>query len=401
MVNLSVFPPTRRAFQDRIEAVEIHPYETTRNWINGKVTRMSPYITHGFTNMPSIMSTLRIKKGLNPQHKLFAELAWREYFAHVWSHLEDGIFDDIRPAITDIVYDPHIPEDVLEARTGIAAIDRSIQELYLHGYVHNHARMWLASYLIHFRKVAWQTGANWMYGHLLDGDLASNHLSWQWVGATFSQKPYLFNAENIKKYAPKEWHCDGSMLDQTYDELEKVARSQSILAPNPLPGLLQETPPELFSEPPRSLLTELGITAVARLSHPTASSITLTHPWDLESESQVAQRVGLVYLPFHRQYPWSLQRWRFVLTRMHELCDEIWIGDDQTGLCKQLAKLGKPIRVQATLNPLYQALLMDILDHTAMDIQEVPRFFQNPDVLCPSFSKFWQQVASKGSFPLP
>ncbi|MGC8035725.1 FAD-binding domain-containing protein, partial [Salmonella enterica] len=74
----------------------------------------------------------------------------------------------------------------------------------------NHARMWLASYVVHLRKVHWRAGADWMVGHLLDGDLASNHLSWQWVAGTGSHKPYLFNAENVAKYAPAEWHSPGT-----------------------------------------------------------------------------------------------------------------------------------------------------------------------------------------------
>jgi len=81
-------------------------------------------------------------------------------------------------------------------------IDRAVHQLYTTGYLHNHARMWLASYIVHLRKVHWRVGADWMVGYLLDGDLASNHLSWQWVAATFSNKPYLFNAENVARYVP-------------------------------------------------------------------------------------------------------------------------------------------------------------------------------------------------------
>jgi deoxyribodipyrimidine photo-lyase len=60
--------------------------------------------------------------------------------------------------------------------------------LYATGYLHNHARLWLASYLVHLRKVHWRVGADWMYSHLLDGDMASNYLSWQWVSSTGSNK---------------------------------------------------------------------------------------------------------------------------------------------------------------------------------------------------------------------
>ncbi|MFX7866419.1 FAD-binding domain-containing protein, partial [Acinetobacter baumannii] len=78
-------------------------------------------------------------------------------------------------------YAAEVPLDVREGRTGVPVVDEAVRVLYRTGLLHNHARMWLASYLVHLRKLHWRAGADWLYGHLLDGDLASNHLSWQWV----------------------------------------------------------------------------------------------------------------------------------------------------------------------------------------------------------------------------
>ena len=61
--------------------------------------------------------------------------------------------------------------------------------------------MYLASYIVHWKRICWQAGARWMHHYLVDGDLASNHLSWQWVASTFSNKPYIFNLDNVRKYA--------------------------------------------------------------------------------------------------------------------------------------------------------------------------------------------------------
>ena len=94
-------------------------------------------------------------------------------------------------------------------------IDEAVRTLFATGTLHNHARMWLASSVVHVRKVHWRVGADWLYGHLLDGDLASNHLSWQWVAGTGSRKPYLFNAGNVARYAPAAWHSPGSVIDTT------------------------------------------------------------------------------------------------------------------------------------------------------------------------------------------
>jgi deoxyribodipyrimidine photo-lyase len=61
--------------------------------------------------------------------------------------------------------------------------------------------MWLASYVVHWRKVRWQAGARWFLRHLLDGDPASNNLSWQWVASAFSVKPYIFNRANLERFS--------------------------------------------------------------------------------------------------------------------------------------------------------------------------------------------------------
>ena len=133
-----------------------------------------------------------------------------EYFRHVWKHRGAGILSLLHEGpLPEHAYSSELPVDIRKARTGVPAIDEAVRTLYATGTLHNHARMWLASYVVHLRKVHWRAGADWLYGHLLDGDLASNHLRWQWVAGTGSRKPYLFNADNVARYAPTEWHSTG------------------------------------------------------------------------------------------------------------------------------------------------------------------------------------------------
>ena len=93
-----------------------------------------------------------------------------------------------KPAIQPDAYADHLPEDIAAGRTGLACIDAFAIDLRRVGWLHNHARMWLASYVVHWRRVSWQAGARWFLGHLLDGDPASNNLSWQWVASTFQRQ---------------------------------------------------------------------------------------------------------------------------------------------------------------------------------------------------------------------
>ncbi len=66
------------------------------------------------------------------------------------------------------------------------------------GYLHNHARMWFASIWIFTLRLPWELGADFFLRHLLDGDPASNTLSWRWVGGMQTMgKTYLARADNI------------------------------------------------------------------------------------------------------------------------------------------------------------------------------------------------------------
>lgn len=98
-------------------------------------------------------------------------------------------------------------------------------QLVTTGWLHNHARMWMAAWLVHWRRVHWKAGADWFLEHLLDGDPASNHLSWQWVASTFSHKPYFFNRGNLERYSDGNYchscpSANSCPFEGSYDQLE-------------------------------------------------------------------------------------------------------------------------------------------------------------------------------------
>jgi deoxyribodipyrimidine photo-lyase len=84
-------------------------------------------------------------------------------------------------------------------------IDHFANELVTTGYLHNHARMWFAAWWVHEARLPWQSGAAFFYRHLLDGDPASNTLSWCWVaGLQTPGKTYLARRGNLEKYLAPE-----------------------------------------------------------------------------------------------------------------------------------------------------------------------------------------------------
>ncbi len=220
----------RSAAQEQLAAIAPADYGRSRNFLNGAVTRLSPYLRHGVLTLAEVRDAVVARISARAEgEKLVMELAWRDYWQQLYRELGDGIREDREPYKTGFAadsYAPTLPSELVEAHTGLACMDAFSRELQTTGYLHNHARMWLAAYVVHWRRVRWQAGARWFLQHLLDGDPASNNLSWQWVASTFSTKPYFFNRENLERYSAGRYcrHCDrreDCPFDASYEELEK------------------------------------------------------------------------------------------------------------------------------------------------------------------------------------
>lgn len=177
--------------------------------------------------------------------KLVQELAWRDYWQQVWLAKCKGIFRDLKNT-QEPINNYEIPTAISAGSTGITAIDEAIDELYRTGYMHNHMRMYVASICSNLANSHWLNPAKWMYYHLLDGDLASNHLSWQWVAGAFSSKKYYANQGNINKYFNSSQRR--TFLDVEYAEFEKL---------NDIPQLRETRPFDLKTTLPTVQLPEL------------------------------------------------------------------------------------------------------------------------------------------------
>lgn len=373
---LAPFLFTRAAALARADRVDPARYSRTRNFLTGDVTRLSPYITHGLISIPELLESVHARKPLSWEDKLAFEFGWREYFHHAWDRLGEGIWRE-QHAPPGSGYAATMPDDIRTASTGVAIIDQQVRELYATGYLHNHARMWIASYVVHIRKVSWQAGAKWMYSHLLDGDLASNTLSWQWVAGTWTGKPYLFNAENVARYAPSA-DCSGSVIDTSYEMLDAIARSsKAALSPKPVSV-------DAVAEPQR-------LSSPTSVSNGAASEpVWLMHPWSLHLPDE-RTAVGVINTDFHAAYPWSLARWNAVMSVMHTRCTHVIVGASGE---LNTAFAGKSLQAIQTLNPHYNALIA----RAAPKALATPRAFANPSMLKRSFTSYWNAV-SRDKFP--
>jgi len=373
-----LFPPTHDAARERIAAVRPADYARSRNAIDGAVTRLSPYITHGFVSLPEVLAGVAARHRLDVQHKFVFELGWREYFHHVWRHRGEGILHSLHQGpLPEGAYAREVPADIRQARTGVPVIDQAVRALYTTGYLHNHARMWLASYVVHLRKVHWRAGADWMVAHLLDGDLASNHLSWQWVAGTGSHKPYLFNADNVARYAPVAWHGAGSVLDTSYEALDAIARSPRPVPVRPLDEGVDE--PALSSQPVHATVPQAAAVA--------GRDVWLIHPWAL-AEPPADLPEGCLHVAWwpaehHAAWPWSAARWRFVGARMAALATLQWHGS-RSQLAQALAT-ARSVRTRADQH-------VGAALPPGVDPRPALRLFADLDRPCASFSTWWSRA---------
>ena len=203
---LSPWPGGRAEGLRRLTDFDVSAYARTRNLVGAVsgVSLLGPYIRHGLVTLAECRAAAIRKSGGNPPVKFLQELAWREYYQRVYAQLGDAIMHTNLEAPKVELGNRALPDDIRFGTTGLACMDENINELRETGYMYNHARMWVASYIIHHRKVAWQHGAQLFLQHLLDGDPASNSLGWQWIASTFSHKPYLFDQGNVQRFSD---HC--------------------------------------------------------------------------------------------------------------------------------------------------------------------------------------------------
>lgn len=228
-IESPLFPTYYKEILQRVGSIDPLRYGRSRNFIDGSVTYLSPYISRGVISTKTVLSKI-LDKGYRPDtiEKFIQELAWRDYWQQIWRIKGEAINKDLKNK-QHPVSSTGIPKSLLEASTGIKAIDNAITTFYKTGYLHNHVRMYIASLACNIGQCHWKSPAKWMYYYLLDADWGSNALSWQWVAGTNSKKKYIANQENINKYCYTEQK--GTFLDVPY----------AVLAELPIPDLLKET----------------------------------------------------------------------------------------------------------------------------------------------------------------
>lgn len=238
------FPMTRGAGLDRLSAflTEAAPaYAAARNTDRGPDRRpttsaLSPYLRRRLITEAEVVAAVERALGEEGGEKFVSEVFWRTYFkGHLETHptawtdaLSLADVDRERLASQPGLRRTH--DEAVEGRTGIDGFDQWARELVETGWLHNHTRMWFASIWIFTLRLPWALGAAFFMRHLLDGDPASNTLSWRWVAGLHTRgKAYVARAENIRRYT--DGRFDPTGLDEDAEALDEETPPREVPLP--------------------------------------------------------------------------------------------------------------------------------------------------------------------------
>lgn len=188
--------PTRDAAAGRLDeflATRLGRYADGRD-VPGEdwVSRLSPYLHFGQLGPRELVAATPADR---PGAAAFLrEVGWREFAYYQLYH-----FPHTSEAPMDARFEHFAwreADDELRAwqqgRTGIPLVDAGMRELWDTGWMHNRVRMIVASFLTKNLLLPWQDGARWFWDTLVDADLASNSLGWQWAaGSGADAAPYF------------------------------------------------------------------------------------------------------------------------------------------------------------------------------------------------------------------
>lgn len=232
----SNWSPGERGAQERLDSFiqkGIKNYKVGRDFpALNSVSRLSPHLHYGEISPRQILHCIaKATQGMQVEANVAhfqRELAWREfsysllyYFPFITHRNLNQKFDQF----------PWVENEALlrlwqEGKTGFPIIDAGMRELWHTGYMHNRARMIVASFLVKNLCIPWQLGAKWFWDCLLDADLANNSASWQWVaGSGADAAPYfrIFNpviqsqkfdpdGNYIRSYVPELSSCPSKLI---------------------------------------------------------------------------------------------------------------------------------------------------------------------------------------------
>ena len=208
-------------------------YDTERDRPDRDGTsRLSPWLHAGELSPRQVWAAVQARSkesGVFPPSNgarvLLAEVGWREFAHHLLFHFPHTPERPLREEFERFPWAPDPSGEKLRAwqrgRTGYPLVDAGMRQLWHTGWMHNRVRMVVASFLVKHLRLPWTQGAAWFWDTLVDADLASNTLGWQWsAGCGADAAPYF------RVFAPvlqgKKFDPDGDYVRRWVPELARL-----------------------------------------------------------------------------------------------------------------------------------------------------------------------------------
>lgn len=188
-------------------------------------SRLSPHLHFGTVSPRTVFAAVSAPRVRAAPKKFLLELAWREFFHHLLFHFPAVATESFRPEFRDFPWSTD--ESTFSAwragRTGFPFIDAGMRQLARTHWMHNRARMAVASFLTKDLHVDWRLGEKWFEHELADADLANNNGGWQWAAGTGADAAPYFRILNPVVQSQR-FDPDGSYIRRFVPELARVPR---------------------------------------------------------------------------------------------------------------------------------------------------------------------------------
>jgi len=188
-------------------------------------SRLSPHLHFGTISPRTVFAA--VGEARADARKFQLELAWREFFHHMLFHFPSVAEESFRPEFRGFPWrgDGEAIAAWQEGRTGYPFVDAGMRQLRQTHWMHNRARMTVASFLTKDLHADWKVGEKWFEHELADADLANNNGGWQWAAGTGADAAPYFRILNPVLQS-KRFDPDGKYIRTYVPELARVPGSR-------------------------------------------------------------------------------------------------------------------------------------------------------------------------------
>lgn len=167
-------------------------YEKTHNDLTNPTSQLSAYLKFGNVSIREVYKAFKGNKDL------IRQLFWRDFYANILLAFPRVLGHTLKPNYSKIAWNNNINwfKAWCKGETGFPIVDAGMRQLNATGYMHNRARLIVASFLIKTLLISWEKGEQYFASKLTDYDVASNNGNWQWVASTGADSQPFFRIFN-------------------------------------------------------------------------------------------------------------------------------------------------------------------------------------------------------------